>query len=607
MRSFLNEALEYNRAGLKVIKFTQMGLDVAWTKEWSSYREGQTPDQVKMIFEKQGDGIAMLCVDGIEVVDIDTKHDPTGMIAEQLANMIEEYGFDIPHVLQKTRSGGLHIIYRCPNPEGPKKIAIRAGQKEAMIETKGVGSISNIYPTPGYEIISGSLLNIPEITADQRNNFLSICHLLNEVSEPERFDSKLKSTSKELDGKSPWQAFDEAKDIVEVMEGYGWKRVGMRGDHVRMNRPGAKNPKGVDASCILSKNVFYPFTSSEEFTPNKGYSPSSVFAILEHKGDYSAAARELYLKGFGDRIVKNSAADTSKILEVKKELPKLIELASATKFDYFVKVQDVKPTLTYMGEKVMPIAGRGMCGVFIGHEKSGKSFCLSCVESSGVGNLDESLNLKLNLEGGNLLHFDTEQSLYFYQKTQKRIHDLAGIRGNTQNYTAYHLRRFSPLERLEIIEHFIYSTPNLSCVVIDGYVDLIEDYNNLEKSQIVVQRLLRWSDEKNCLILGVLHANKGDGKIRGHFGSEIKNKFDFVFNVAQREKNSYLLSNPTGRFPTIPDIEFTRDENGMPFYRKQREVPVFSDNPPPVQNAVPDWSPNAGMPATRSEPSDAPF
>ena len=165
MRSFLNEALEYNRAGLKVIKFTQMGLDVAWTKEWSTYREGQTPDQVKIILEKQGDGIAMLCVDGIEVVDIDTKHDPTGMIAEQLAAMIEEYGFDIPHVLQKTRSGGLHIIYRCPNPEGPKKIAIRAGQKEAMIETKA--AVCRLGPQEGikirYEDSDNSLLIDPVI------------------------------------------------------------------------------------------------------------------------------------------------------------------------------------------------------------------------------------------------------------------------------------------------------------------------------------------------------------------------------------------------------------------------------------------------------------
>jgi hypothetical protein len=602
MRSFLHEAIEYHKAGLKVIPLYEIQGKDTYPEGYGRYKKAQTLEDIERLFTPKAKAIILLVEDGLEVVDIDIKYDPKGTIADDLANLITEYGFDMPHVLQKTRSGGLHIIYRCPNPEGSQKMARRQGQTEAMIETKGLSGTCNLYPTENYEIISGSLLNIPTVTQDQRNNLISLCKFLDEKSEPEKFENNLKRTSQNLDGKSPWQAFDEAKDILQMMEDYGWKRVGMRGDHVRLNRPGAKNPKGVDASVILSKNIFFPFTSSTEFEPNKSYSPSSVFAILEHKKDFSAAARELYSKGFGDRITTKSAADVTRLTEVKKELPKLIELAAATKFDYFVKVQDVKPTLTYLGEKIMPIAGRGMCGVFIGHEKSGKSFCLSCVESSGVGNLDESLNLKLNLEGGNLLHFDTEQSLYFYQKTQKRIHDLAGIRGNTQNYTAYHLRRFSPLERLEIIEHFIYSTQNLSCVVIDGYVDLTEDYNSLEKSQIVVQRLLRWSDEKNCLILGVLHANKGDGKIRGHFGSEIKNKFDFVFNVAQREKNSYLLSNPTGRFPTIPDIEFTRDENGMPFYRKQREVPVFSDNPPPVQNAVPEWKPSAGMPTSRSEP-----
>jgi hypothetical protein len=391
-----------------------------------------------------------------------------------------------------------------------------------------------------------------------------------------------------------------------MMEDYGWRKIGMNGDHVRLNRPGAKNPKGVDASVILSKNIFFPFTSSTEFEPNKSYSPSSVFAILEHKKDFSAAARELYSKGFGDRITTKSAADVTRLTEVKKELPKLIELAAATKFDYFQKIEEVKPILTYLGDKTYPVAGRGMCGVFIGHEKSGKSFVLSCIEAAAIGNLDECLNFKLDLDGGNLLHIDTEQSLYFYQKTQRRIHHLAGIKGNVGNYSAYHLRRFSKMERMEIVEHFIYSTPNLSCVIIDGFVDLTEDYNNLEKSEATVQRLMKWSDEKNCLIMGVLHANKGDGKIRGHLGSEIKNKFDFVFNIAQREKNNYLLSHPTGRFPTIPDLGFSRTDELMPVYEKawQKTIPKFSDEPPPL---VKDWNPTAGITANRSELDTPPF
>lgn len=67
MRSFLHEALEYHKSGLKTIKVIQNGPDEIYTKDWSKYREGQSEQQVREIFEKQGDKIAMLCVDGIEV------------------------------------------------------------------------------------------------------------------------------------------------------------------------------------------------------------------------------------------------------------------------------------------------------------------------------------------------------------------------------------------------------------------------------------------------------------------------------------------------------------------------------------------------------------
>lgn len=215
----------------------------------------------------------MLCVKTeLRIIDIDIKHDPTGNIAE-LAAAITEYGFDMPHVLQKTRSGGLHIIYKCPNPEGAKKLAVRKGQKEAMIETKGLGSISKVFPTPGYEIISGDLNNIPTVTQDERNNLISLCSVLNEEIKTENFDVKLKP-GRVIRGKSSWHGFDEAKDILELME--NGSKIGMNGDHVELNRPGAKNPKGVDASVILVRTFFSLFTPSTQFKPNKAYSPISV-------------------------------------------------------------------------------------------------------------------------------------------------------------------------------------------------------------------------------------------------------------------------------------------------------------------------------------------
>jgi hypothetical protein len=311
----------------------------------------------------------------------------------------------MPHIVQKTKSGGLHIVYKCPAPEGNRKLAKRSGSHEAVIETRGKGGLLFIWPTPGYEIVSGDFLAIPEVTQQQRDNLISLCEHLNEI-EPEKFERKLTNpAAKTIEGKAPWTAFDEATDIFTMMEAYGWRVIGARGDYVRLNRPGAKNSRGVDASIIQSVNLFYPFTSSDLFSPNKAYSPSSVYAIMEHGGDFSAAARDLYLKGYGDRVTPKSAAEQpAKIAELKAALPGLIEKANATHFDYFQKDTYIKPLLTFCGhDKNYPVAGRGMLGLFSGHEKSGKSFVLSYIQSCGIGRLDECLNFSMDLDGGMLV------------------------------------------------------------------------------------------------------------------------------------------------------------------------------------------------------------
>jgi acetamidase/formamidase len=86
--------------------------------------------------------------------------------------------------------------------------------------------------------------------------------------------------------------------------------------------------------------------------------------------------------------------------------------------------------------------------------------------------------------------------------------------------------------------------------------------------QEYIDTLLQWSDELNILLLGVLHINKGDGKVRGHLGSELKNKCDFIVNVAKDENKTYTVSNPTCRYGEWPTFYFTRDEQGFPVYQK---------------------------------------
>ena len=238
----------------------------------------------------------------------------------------------------------------------------------------------------------------------------------------------------------------------------------------------------------------------------------------------------------------------------------LLQRVVKTKFDFHAPIPnpDAILTLNQNGKK-RKVGGLGQIGMFSGHEKSGKSFLLSCIVGSVWG--AEILGFQLDLRGRKLVWVDTEQSIDFYALTQRRIHRQGGVNTNMSNYDAYHLRSLCPKERVEIIEFFVMNEPNLGVLVIDGFVDLVDDYNNLAEVQALLSRMMKWSYERNILILGVLHLNKGDGKARGHIGSELKNKVDFSINVVREERN-YTVTNPYCRYGEFSSFEFQRDDNG---------------------------------------------
>ena len=369
--NYFVDAMRYHEAGLKIVPFWN-GPDgkKSFPEDYAKYRESQSRADVANLFVGLCHGIGLLCTDGIEAIDIDVKHDPEKRILKQIRQGVEEFDIAMHGVVQKTKTDGWHIIYRCPEPEGNLKLARRKGEKEAMVETRGRGGLLFIAPTPGYEVISGDLLNIPTVTQEARNQLIKLCRHFNEP-EPVEFTATLPRESRDLSGLTPWRAFDESTDVLQLLEKYGWKVLSNGPEFIRLNRPGAKHSRGIDGTVIKNRNLFYPFTSSEQFEPNKAYSPSSVYAIMEHGGNFSNAARELYRQGFGDRISKVEKAKE----QAKAELPELIKQTQYFRFDLSQRVVEPKALLNHIGaNRVQPIGGRGMIGILTGHEKSGKSF-----------------------------------------------------------------------------------------------------------------------------------------------------------------------------------------------------------------------------------------
>jgi hypothetical protein len=68
----------------------------------------------------------------------------------------------------------------------------------------------------------------------------------------------------------------------------------------------------------------------------------------------------------------------------------------------------------------------------------------------------------------------------------------------------------------------------LGIVSIDGYVDMLDNFNDLVESTEFTQSLMKYSTLSKAHITGVLHLNPGQDKARGHLGTILQQKCETV-------------------------------------------------------------------------------
>jgi hypothetical protein len=199
----------------------------------------------------------------------------------------------------------------------------------------------------------------------------------------------------------------------------------------------------------------------------------------------------------------------------------------------------------------------GNFSLIIGKAKSRKSFFISLGVSATTKNgfILNRFKGSLYAMQNDVLYFDTEQSKYHVQKAVKRICSMVGNEA-PDNLHVYGLRKYTPFERLELIEHAIYSNLNTGFVVIDGIKDLVTSINDEEQATNIASKLLKWTEERNIHIVTVLHQNKGDNNARGHLGTELVNKAETVLSVTKSAENKEI---------SIVEAEYCRDKDPEPF------------------------------------------
>ena len=162
----------------------------------------------------------------------------------------------------------------------------------------------------------------------------------------------------------------------------------------------------------------------------------------------------------------------------------------------------------------------------IGKAKSKKTFNVSAIVAAALKN-GTVLRYVAELSDGKrkVLYVDTEQSPYHCLKVMKRILRMAGLPDDrdSENLEFLALRKYTPEQRIRIVEQAIYNTPDIGLVIIDGIRDMVYDINSPGESTRIISKLMQWTDDRQIHIHTILHQNKGDENARGHIGTELNN------------------------------------------------------------------------------------
>lgn len=356
--TLIDSAHRYIAAGCSVVPTNQKKRPTV--KSWEQLQNApMTIDQVETEFRAAA-YIAIItgAVSGnLELIDVDSKYDLVGNLWDGYVAAIQHAAPELwaKLTVQKTQNNGYHIIYRCAHIAGNAKLASRDGtpqevaEKNAeidawntanpdktpkrhierviktLIETRGEGGYALVYPSAGYELLQGSLLDVQEITPAEREILFSLATIYNTVATtrgtaapaapaapiaPAPTNVPKPAATQTAPEISPWQDFIDQHSALDLLnqitpfyelrttrDGKGREEVLLsttpNGDH--------------NATYYPRENKCFIFTTNTSLPTETPLNPFDLYVIANYgsnsTANYSAAASDLYKAGFGTRGV----------------------------------------------------------------------------------------------------------------------------------------------------------------------------------------------------------------------------------------------------------------------------------------------------------------
>lgn len=215
-------------------------------------------------------------------------------------------------------------------------------------------------------------------------------------------------------------------------------------------------------------------------------------------------------------------------------------------------------------EYPIPFGSYGDFSCIVGASKSKKTFFKSMIEAGYIGGKSNIYNPSIQGHDSKdkfVISFDTEQSQYHTQRVQRRVLELVGA--NYDLYKTFSLRAYSPKERFDFIDWIVFESDfkdKIGLMSIDGYVDLVTDFNSLEQSTGLTEKLLQWTAKGKMHCTGILHKNFGTAKPVGHVGSSVLKKAETVVFIEKDEERT-IARCEYSRNQSFEDITFQVDNH----------------------------------------------
>ena len=168
--------------------------------------------------------------------------------------------------------------------------------KAARLETRATGNYTMICPSPGYEILEGSLEDLQPISAEDRKSILDLARTFNQWPEDEEKPQKHSAIFKKRIP-TPWDIYNNSIDYEILLRQAGWKKVGKVKNGTTWSRPGGTPNKG--SATLHYDGKLHVFSSNAApLEANEQYTAYAFLTYMDYDGDFQVSANALTEAGY---------------------------------------------------------------------------------------------------------------------------------------------------------------------------------------------------------------------------------------------------------------------------------------------------------------------